>query len=316
MDQQKIQIVKPEAALLRDLWRKEDKDFTKWLEENIDYLNEKLDFDITIESREEKVGPYRVDLYGEDNFGNKVIIENQLDKTDHTHLGQILTYLINLEAKTAIWITSKPMEEHIRVVDWLNETTPDDISFYLIKIEAIKIEPHPFAIPIFSIVKGPTRESKKIGDEKREYAQRYILRKEFWSQLLEKAKSHTKLHSNVSPSKDNWITAGAGKSGMGWSYSITMGKGSVELYIDQGPDKEDETNKIYEVISKDRERIENTFGEALEWDKKEGRRVCRIKSHSKIGGLKDADLWPEIQDDMIDRMKRLEQALRPSLKKI
>ena len=99
---QNTSIGKIKKVPLRELWKKEDKDFTKWLEENIDYLNDIIDFDISIESREENVGPFRVDLYGEDNNGNKVIIENQLEKTDHTHLGQIITYLTNLEAKTAI----------------------------------------------------------------------------------------------------------------------------------------------------------------------------------------------------------------------
>lgn len=129
---QEISIGKIKKVSLRELWKKEDKHFTKWLEENIDYLNDVIDIDISIESREENVGPFRVDLYGEDNNGNKVIIENQLEKTDHTHLGQIITYLTNLEAKTAIWISSEPVEEHEKAIEWLNETTPDDISFYLI----------------------------------------------------------------------------------------------------------------------------------------------------------------------------------------
>ena len=103
---------------------------------------------------------------------------------------------------------------------------------------------------------------------------------------------------------------------MGWSYSITMDKGAVELFIDRGPDKKDETDAIYEIISEGREKIEKAFREPLEWDKKEGRRVCRIGSQCTIGGLRDGDLWSDIQDDMIDRMKRLEEALRPSLKRI
>ena len=91
-----MEIGKIKKVPLRELWKKEDKDFTEWLETEIDYLNEILDIDITIESREEKVGPFKVDLYGEDNYGNKVIIENQLEKTDHDHLGNIQTYMINL----------------------------------------------------------------------------------------------------------------------------------------------------------------------------------------------------------------------------
>ena len=184
---------------LRELWKKEDKDFTKWLEEHIDYLNDILGFNISILSREEKVGPFRVDLFGEDENGHKVIIENQLEATNHSHLGQIITYLTNLEANTAIWITSEPVEEHIKAVAWLNETAPDDISFYIIKLEAIRIGSNPIAAPLFTIVEGPTDIVREIGKEKKEYAERHHLRKEFWIELLEKAKLKTKLHANVSP---------------------------------------------------------------------------------------------------------------------
>jgi len=170
--------------------------------------------------------------------------------------------------------------------------------------------------PLFSTISGPSPEAKEIGEQKQDLAERHLMRIEFWKQLLEKAKALTALHSNVSPSKDNWVTAGAGKSGMGWSYSITMNKGSVELFIDRGPDKKEETDGIFEIIIADRDKIEDAFGEALEWDRKEGRRVCRIKAHSAIGGLNDHDSWAKIQDDMIDKMKRLENALRPSLAKI
>ena len=139
---------------------------------------------------------------------------------------------------------------------------------------------------------------------------------DFWTKLLEKAKSKTNLHSNVSPSKDNWISASAGKSGMGWAYSITMNKAAVELFIDRGPDKKDETDRIYGKLLNNREKIEKEFGEPLIWDKVEGRRVCRIKSICDIGGLKNEDLWDQIQEDLIDRMVRLEKALKQSLSRI
>ena len=144
-------------------------------------------------------------------------------------------------------------------------------------------------------------------------AERHLRRLEFWKQLLDRAKCKTNLHANVSPGKDNWVTAGAGRLGMGWSYAITMDKGSVELFIDRGPDRKDETDRIFERILKDREKIEKEFGETLIWDRVEDRRVCRIKSLCEIGRLKDTALWGGIQEDMIDRMVRLEKVLRPIL---
>jgi len=300
---------------LRKVWVKEAKDFTTWLESNLDILSEHLGFDLSPLEREKSAGTFSADIFAEGPNGDTVVIENQLEKTDHDHLGKLVTYLSNLEAKTAIWITSNPRPEHITAVNWLNEISPPDTSFFLVKVEAYKIGDSEPA-PLFTSICAPSEEAKQIGEQKQHLAERHLKRLDFWKQLLEKAKSKTNLHSNVSPSKDNWITAGAGKSGMGWSYAITMDKGSVELFINRGPDKKDETDKIYERISEDRDKIENEFGEPLIWDRVEGRRVCRIKSISEIGGLKDTDSWDQIQEDMIDRMTRLEKALRPSLSKI
>lgn len=306
----KITVGRIKKVSLRELWKKEDKDFTRWLEENIEYLNEVLDIDIAVESREEKVGPFKVDLFGEDSDGNKVIIENQLERTDHDHLGKIITYLTNLEAKTAIWITSKPTEEHIKAIEWLNEITPDDISFYLIKIEAIRIESQPLAAPLFTIVKGPSRESKQIGAEKKEHAQRHILRKEFWTQLLEKAKEKTKLHTNVSPSIYSWMAAGAGKSGIGYNYGITNKYASCEIYLDRGKEFEDPNiNKIrFDQLFKHKDEIEKEFGGKINWERLDDRRASRISIRFEGAGLNDKDKWDDIQEKMIETMVRLEKA--------
>lgn len=205
---------------------------------------------------------------------------------------------------------------HKIAINWLNENSPPDTAFFLVKIEAYKIDDSE-AAPFFITICEPSSEAKEIAREKVKSAERDLKRLDFWTELLEKARGKTNLHSNVSPSKGNWIAAGAGiKSGIGWSYSITMNEGAVELFIDRGPDKKIETGKIYDKILNDRERIENQFGEPLIWDKVEGRRVCRIKSICNIGGLKNEDVWNQIQEDLIDRMIRLEKALKPSLSKI
>lgn len=308
-------VEKPQRVSLRDVWKRGETEFTIWLRENMDVLSEQLGFDLSSIESEKPVGTFSADNFAEDISGATVVIENQFEKTDHDHLGKLITYLSNLEAKKAIWITSDPRQEHISAIKWLNEFSPEDTSFYLVKLEAYKIgnsDPGPF----FTIITGPSEEIKKIGAQKKELSERHLKRLEFWEQLLEKAREKTPLHNNVSPSKDNWINAGAGKSGMGWSYAITMNNCTVELFIDRGPEKKNETDAIYNTIFKDKEKIEKEFGESLLWDKIEGRRVCRIKSLSNIGGLKDTEKWDIIQEDMINRMIRLEKALHSSLTKI
>jgi hypothetical protein len=300
---------------LRKVWEHEAKDFSNWLSNNLDILSDHIDCELSFVEIEKKAGSFSVDIFAEGPNGEFAVIENQLEKTDHDHLGKLVTYLSNLEAKIAIWITKSPRPEHITAINWLNEIAPGDTSFFLVKVEAYTIgnsEP----APLFTTICEPSPEAKAIGDQKQDLAERHIKRLEFWGSLLEKAKDVTLLHNNVSPSKDNWITAGAGKSGMGWSYSITMHKGSVELFIDRGPDKKDETDQLYQILLTNQEAIEKAFGEGLFWDQKEGRRVCRIKSICEIGGLGDEQLWDDIQFDMIDRMKKLEIALKTSLSKM
>jgi hypothetical protein len=273
-----------ERVNLREVWANEATNFTTWLERHLDILSEHICIDLSALEREKSVGSFSADIYAEGPNGDTVVIENQLEKTDHDHLGKLVTYLSYLEAKTAIWITSDPRPEHATAINWLNEIAP--------------------------------LEAKKVGEQKQKLAGRYLKRLEFWTELLEKARDKTNLHSNISPSKDNWIMAGAGKSGMGWLYSIIMDEALVELFIDRGADRKGETDEIYEKLLNDRGEIEKRFGEDLIWDQVEGRRVCRIKSICKIGGLKNEDLWDQIQEDLIDRMKRLESALREPLSKI
>lgn len=314
----KESIGKIKTVPLREIWKKEDKDFSKWLEENIGYLNEILDFDITIESREEKVGPFRVDLYGEDNFGRKVIIENQLEKTNHDHLGKVITYLTNLEANTVIWITSKPVEAHIKAIEWLNKVTPDDISFYIIEVKAIKIQPGSLVAPLFTIVESPDAESKQIGGEKKKYAQRHILRKEFWTGLLEKANKRSKLHANISPGMYSWIGAGAGKSGITYNYGITNSRGSCEIYLDRGKDYEEPNiNKIrFDGLFKHKKEIEKDFGGKLKWQRLDNRRASAITFTFEGVGLKDQEKWGKLQDKMVDTMVRMNNAFKKHISKL
>ena len=311
-------IAKIKKVPLREIWKKEDKDFTQWMEENIDYLNDILDFDLTIISREEKVGPFRLDLFAEDNNGNKVIIENQLEKTDHDHLGKLITYFVNLEANGAIWITKNPVDEHIKAIEWLNETTPDDVSFYLIKVEAIRIGDQPLAAPLFTLVNGPSQEAKQIGEEKKEYAQRHVLRSEFWKTLLEKAKDRTKLFNNISPSRYHWIGTGAGKSGISYNFLVLNKGATCEIYLDRGKEfEEPNINKIrFDKLYENKNKIEEKMGQNLSWERLDNRRACRISIKFEGPGLRDRDHWDEIQDKMIDTMIKLENVFKEHIKKL
>jgi len=308
MEKKDIKIEKIKKVSLRELWKREDKDFTKWLEENIDYLNDVLGLNIHILSREERVGPFKVDLYGEDSNGHKIIIENQLECTDHTHLGQIITYLTNLEANTAIWITSDPVEEHIKAVQWFNETTPDDIAFYLVKIEAIKIGSNEVAAPLFTIIQQPTSLGKQIGAEKKEYAERHVLREKFWKQFLLEINKKNRLCANINPSTDAWIGIGIGLAGINLNLVVSRRYARTEIYINRG--EKDENKKIFDILYSFKDKIEHDFGEKLIWERMEDNVTSRIKHELNGVNIANESDWPRMINFMIDSIERMHKAFK------
>lgn len=308
-------IEKLKRVPLREIWRNEAKDFTTWLAENIDTLSEEIGIPLSIMSREKAVGNFSLDLIAEDSDGQITIIENQLEKTNHDHLGKVLTYLSNLDAKTAIWISSDPREEHVKAINWLNEYTPEDISFYLVKIEAVRIgESEP--APMFSIIAEPTEIAKSVGQEKKEYAERHYLRKEFWTQLIEKLKRRTKLHANLSPVIYHWIGTGAGRSGIGYNYVVTNDYVSSEVYLDRGKDYPTLNKERFDALYENKEAIEKAFGSQLSWERLDKKRASRIIIRFKDFGLKNKETWNEAQEKMIDSMIRMEKAFKPYIEKL
>jgi hypothetical protein len=295
---------------LRELWRHEAHGFTRWLAENLDILGEALGFDLTLVQTEAAAGPFSADILAEDGEGNSVIIENQLEQTDHDHLGKLITYLSNLDAKKAIWITSSPRPEHERAIHWLNETLPADTAFYLMKLEAFRIDASSPA-PSLSIVAGPSLESKQAGIQKKEFAERHFLRMEFWKGLLEAAKSSTPSFASKSPTADNWISVGAGKSGMVYSYVIRMQDAQVDMYIDRG---DAAANKqIFDALYSRKTAIEESFGSQLDWQKLDEKRGSRIRYVLAGAGLQDQEKWPELYHRMIEAMEKLYKAIQPEI---
>jgi len=202
-------IGKLQRVPLREVWKGEATDFTPWLEHNIDVLNDAVDLQLSNVEREESAGSFNVDLVAEDQNGSLVVIENQLEKSDHDHLGKLITYFTALDARTGIWIVSDPRPEHVAAVGWLNESSSG--SFYLLKVEAVRIGGSQPA-PLLTLITGPSEEAREAGHTKKELAERYVIRQRFWTDLLDRSKERTKLFSNISPSQSGWIGTGAGAS--------------------------------------------------------------------------------------------------------
>jgi hypothetical protein len=307
-------IEKLQRVHLREVWKHEAIDFTQWLQENLDALNEALDFNLVSADREQAAGSFSVDLIGEDESGASVVIENQLEKSDHDHLGKLLTYLASFSARAAIWIVSEPRPEHAAAIAWLNQTSLAD--FYLVKVEAVKIgDSSPAAL--FTKVVGPSEESKSVGRAKDELVQRHVERERFWVEIIERSKGRTKLFTNKKPDHASWMAIGAGKSGLGYAYVVLKDKGGqVELYIDRGKDCELENLAIFRALQVNKQRIEEAFGAHLDWQELEGKRACRIRYKIDDGGWGLPESWPKLQDAMIDAMIRFESAFRPEIQRL
>lgn len=300
---------------LREAWPHEARDFSVWLSENLDALSEKLDFELTFVERDKVVGSFIIDVLAEDEAGDHVVIENQLERTDHDHLGKVITYMSSLDAKTGIWVTSEPRDEHRRAIDWLNKISPIDYRFYLVKVQTVKIGGSQPA-PLFTIEAQPDPETKKRSKDIEDLVERHVLRRNFWTQLISKAKDKTNLHTNISPSKQSWISTGGGRTGLAFSYTITKRNGGVELYIDKGKESDEINKRWFDFLQSHKVEIEQAFGEPLEWERLNERRASRIAKRFTTGNLYDEATWGPIQDKMIDAMVRLEKVLRPFIKQL
>lgn len=306
-------ISKLQRVPLREVWRDEARDFTPWLQDNIDVLNDIIDFSLVTADREQSCGSFSVDIVAEDVNGHTIVIENQLEKSDHDHLGKLITYLVAMDARVGIWINSNPQPEHINAITWLNESSSNE--FYLIKVEAVKIDDSCPA-PLFTLIVGPSEEGREVGKIKEKRAERYEIRERFWTKLLDKAKTKTNLHSTISPSQYGWIGTTRGMGGLNLNYAVREHSAQVELYIDRGKDSKDENKQIFDLLKENQTEIEKSFGDKLEWQRLDNRRASRIRKEITTGGWKDEEKWPLIHEELIKKMIAFSKAIKPYLKQI
>ena len=146
----------------REVWANEAQNFTPWLEEHIDLLGEALGMDLEITGREVAVGDFSLDLLGKETGTDRVvIIENQLERTDHDHLGKMLTYAGGLDARVVVWVSGHVRDEHREAIHWLNEQTTDAVAFFAVELEVLKIDDSLPALR-FNIVAQPSEFQRQV----------------------------------------------------------------------------------------------------------------------------------------------------------
>ncbi len=297
----------------RDVWKHEEHEFTPWLKDHIELLATIIGLEIDVE-REVSVGKFSADLAGRDlNSDRKVVIENQLGTTDHSHLGQLITYAAGTDAKIIIWVTPEFRDEHRAAIDWLNDVSAEDVGFFGVLVEIIQIDDSRPA-PDFRLVAQPASwESNVPGSRISERGQAYH---DFFTALLEELK---KVNPNITRVKSvgygNWFSFSAGRAGFGYSINFSMGgRFRVELYIDTG---EKETNeRILARLEEDASSIEQVIGEKLSWEKLEGKRACRVALYRPGAITDNSEMMSDLRHWACENMGRFRKVFMPKIKKL
>ena len=168
-----IEFGKVEFVHPRDIWAHEADNFTPWLADNLHYVSDAIGIPLELLGTEVSVGRFSADILACDPDGNRALIENQLERSDHTHLGQILTYLAGLGARTVVWVALDFEEAHLSAIRWLNENTDDDFSFFAVCVWAVKIGDSQPALQFEALERpnGSDREISAVAQPNRDFAQ-------------------------------------------------------------------------------------------------------------------------------------------------
>lgn len=296
---------------LREVWPHEALDFTPWLsqDENITLLADAVGLDITLEEMESSVGDFHVDIFAsETGTERKIIIENQLEDTDHDHLGKLITYASGKSADVVIWIVKHAREEHKAAIEWLNDHTNDRIGFFLCEIKLYRIGSSAPAVK-FEVIERPNGWVKEI--RKNETATpTQQLRYEYWVAFMDYAFSDNafaKEFKRRSPNRDSWMAFSIGSSACYISVSQLHRRGVavVELYISNDKD-------LYKRLEAKSDSIDAAAGIPLNWLELEGKNASRI-CIEKSFDFENMSAWTSQFDWIMDSMLRIKRAFKAHL---
>jgi len=294
----------------RMVWPHEAQNFTPWLFENADRLAEALGIDLELEATEYPVGGYSLDIIGKDqSHGVVIIVENQLNDSDHSHLGQLLTYAAGTDAATIVWITTRFRDEHRQALTWLNEHTDPETFFFGVEIDVVRIGSSD-AAPQFNVVVMPNdwqKQAKQASATAGSTSTKNELYRQFWAKLLDRIKESHPSWTRASAPAQNWLWISAPIRGCGVNPVFGAHRSvRVELYIDR-PNPE-ACLEVFDTLASRREEFEAAYGRPLDWDRMEGRKACRI-SEQIAGDVFSSDDYDGYIDFFIDGSDRFRKAI-------
>lgn len=295
-----------EITDLRSIWPHEALNFTPWVAENVDLLADAVGLDITVDETESSVGDFNVDIYAsETGTDRKIIIENQLEDTDHDHLGKLITYASGKGADVVIWVVKHAREEHKAAVEWLNNHTDDKIGFFLCEIKLFQIGDSQIA-PAFTVVERPndwTKEIRKTASANSTQQQRL----EYWQAFNDYAFSDanfSRIFNKRKPTTDHWMDFSIGSSACHIAVSQIQKRKAVDVELYINDDKE-----LFKSLFAHKDEIEKNMEMELEWKELPERKSSRILIEKTVD-LDDRATWPEQFDYIMDTCIKMKRAFK------
>ncbi len=297
---------------LREVWSNEAYDFTPWLakEESIVLLGDSIGLELEVESTEENVGPFRADILCKNTADSSwVLVENQIDKTDHCHLGQLLTYAAGLDAVTIIWVARLFNEEHRAALDWLNEKTDEDVNFFGLEIELWRIGDSPVA-PKFNIISKPNDWSRTIKNTaaKAELTDTKRLQLEYWTKFLEHMENKNPNFRLQKAAPQNWLCFSIGRSYFQIVARVSTRGQQIGAYLNiWGPDR----LKYFDTLEKEySQEAEKEIGIELDWRRMPDKKESHVDLYHDCAPSDEND-WPQQFEWLANAVTKLHAYFSP-----
>jgi hypothetical protein len=300
----------------RDIWANEALFFTPWLRDHPDLLAKALGVDLELSDSEVSVGYFSVDLLGTDVSNNRrLIVENQLEATDHSHLGQILTYAGGLDAATIVWVSPAFREEHRQALDWLNQHTDDSIAFFGLQLEVIKIGDSKPAAHLRPVAMPNEWGHQVKQATETQPSEQNALRQRFFDSALTELKRQAPNFTNTSHAlPQSWLSMAAGRTGFQLNWGFSKGQFRTELYIDTGDGL---TNKAFFDALHDRAaELESQVGHQLVWERLDSKRASRVYTGRVFGPADLGDGSRELRDWAVQSMLAFSRVFRPVIRRL
>jgi hypothetical protein len=294
------------------VWRHEAADFTPWLLKNADVLSELLGMELVLEHAEHPVGGFSLDLIGRDEVnGQVVIVENQLEESDHTHLGQILTYAAGTDPTTVVWVATGFRPEHRAALDWLNERTDESTRFFGVEIEVVRIGDSAIA-PAFKLVVEPNDWGKQVkaATQSGAMSERDQLYREFWGMFSERLRASHPTWTRGTTTKNSFFGMSAGVAGINWVCAFTTQGLGVQLeFVSADPTLN--VARLDHLLER-RGTIESSFGAPLTWEPMEGYKATRVSAYGDVANVAERGRWDVWIGELINVSERFREAVQAS----